>query len=93
MVIWFRVVPNRTVVAVTDPHLQIRGGGGGGHPVPQLRGRVGLLGPSLKSTTVLTVETLTSRFDQFTANNKLRFAVNGFTLHICPYSGLKIRRW
>ena len=94
MVIWFRVVPNRTVVAVTDAHLQIRGGGGGGgQPDPHQRGRVGLLGPSLKSTTVLTVETLTSRFDQFTANNKLRFAVNGFTLHICPYSGLKIRRW
>ena len=91
MVIRFRVVPNRTVVAVADPHLQIRGGGG--HPDPQLRGGGGLQGPSLKSTTVLTVETLTSRFDQFTANNKLRFAVNGFTLHICPYSGLKIRRW
>ena len=27
MVIRFRVVPNRTVVAVADPHLQIRGGG------------------------------------------------------------------
>ena len=93
MVIWFRVVPNRTVDAVADPHLQIGGGGGGGHTDPHLRGRVGLLGPSLKSTTVLTVETLTSRFDQFTANDKLRFAVNGFTLHICPYLGLKIRRW
>ena len=92
MIIWLSVVLNRTVVAVADPHLQIRGGGGG-HPDPQLRGMVGLVGPSLKSTTVLTVETLTSRFDQFTANNKLRFAVNGFTLHIWVYSGLKIRRW
>ena len=36
MVIWFRVVPNRTVVAVTDPHLQIRGGGGGGAVIQTL---------------------------------------------------------
>ena len=82
MIIWLSVVLNRTVVAVADPDPQLRGGGRGG-----------LLGPFLKSTTVLTVETLTSRFDQFTANSKLRFAINGFTLHICPYSGLKIRRW
>ena len=29
MIIWLSVVLNRTVVAVADPHLQIRGGGGG----------------------------------------------------------------
>ena len=88
MIIWLSVVLNRTVVAVADPDPQLRGGGGrkGGEGG-------GLLGPFLKSTTVLTVETLTSRFDQFTANDKLRFAVNGFTLHICPYLGLKVRRW
>ena len=85
MIIWLSVVLNRTVVAVADPDPQLRGGGGGGGG--------GRRGPYLKSTTVLTVETLTSRFDQFTANDKLRFAVNGFTLHICPYLGLKIRRW
>ena len=27
MIIWLSVVLNRTVVAVADPHLQIRGGG------------------------------------------------------------------
>ena len=98
MIIWLSVVLNRTVVAVADPDPRLRGGGGGGKgrppgPPPPPPPRAGLLGPFLKSTTVLTVETLTSRFDQFTANDKLRFAVNGFTLHICPYLGLKIRRW
>ena len=38
MVIWFRVVPNRTVVAVTDPHLQISGGGGGRSTIPTAKG-------------------------------------------------------
>ena len=83
---------------MADPDLQKGGGGGGGGGEQSSRlsvkgGGVGPLGFSLKSTTVFTVETLTSRFDQFTANDKLRFAVNGFTLHICPYLGLKIRRW
>ena len=32
-----------------------------------------------------------SRFGYFTANDKLRFAVNGFTLPIFPYLGLEIR--
>ena len=39
---------------------------------------------------VLISEALRPRFDHFTANNKLRFAVNGFTLPVCPYLGLKI---
>ena len=38
-------------------------------------------------------DTLRSRFGHFTANNKLRFAVNGFTLPVCPYLVLKIRGW
>ena len=73
MIIWLSVVLHRTVVAVADPDPQLRGGGGGG--------RGGLLGPSLKSTTVLTVETLTSRFDQFTAttNCGLRLTVSRYT--------------
>ena len=36
------------------------------------------------------IETLRSRLGHFTANNKLRFAVNSFTLPVCPYLGLKI---
>ena len=39
MVIRFRVVPNRTVVAVADPHLQIRGGGGSSRPSAKGEGR------------------------------------------------------
>ena len=39
------------------------------------------------------IESLRSRFGHFTANDKLRFAVNGFTLPVCPYLGLKIREW
>ena len=39
------------------------------------------------------LETLRSRFSHFTANDKLRFAVNGFTLLVCPYLGLEIRGW
>ena len=39
------------------------------------------------------LETLRSRFGHFTANDKLRFAVNGFTLPVCPYLGLKFRGW
>ena len=38
-------------------------------------------------------DTLRSRFGHFTANDKLRCAVNGFTLPVCPYLGLKIRGW
>ena len=38
-------------------------------------------------------DTLRSRFGHFTANDKLRFAVNGFTLPVCPYLVLKIRGW
>ena len=33
------------------------------------------------------------RFGHFTANDKLPFAVNSFTLPVCPYLGLKIRGW
>lgn len=40
------------------------------------------------------IETLRSRFDHFTANHKLRFAVNGFMLPVCPHLGLiKIPGW
>ena len=39
---------------------------------------------------VLILETLRSRFDHFTANDKLRFAVNGFTLPVFPCLRLKI---
>ena len=39
------------------------------------------------------IESLRSRFGHFTANDKLRFAVNGFTLPVCPYLVLKIRGW
>ena len=43
----------------------------------------------LRSTNkLLVLETLRSRFGHFTANVKLRFAVNGFTLPVCPYFGL-----
>ena len=41
----------------------------------------------------LTIETLRSRFGHFTANDKRRFAVNGFTLPACQYLELKIREW
>ena len=41
----------------------------------------------------LKIETLRSRFAHFPANDKLRFAVNGFTLPVCPYLRLKIRGW
>ena len=34
--------------------------------------------------------TLRLRFGHFTENDKLWFVVNGFTLHVCPYLGLKI---
>ena len=37
------------------------------------------------------IETLRSRLGHFTANDKLRFAVNSFTLRDCPYLALKIR--
>ena len=37
--------------------------------------------------------TLRLRFSHFTANDKLRFAVNGFTLLVCPYLGLEICGW
>ena len=40
-----------------------------------------------------TIQTLRSRFGHFTGNDKLRFAVNGFTLPVCPYLGLEIRGW
>ena len=40
-----------------------------------------------------TTETLRSRFGHFTEKDKLRFAVNGFTLPVYPYLGLKIRGW
>ena len=34
------------------------------------------------------------RFNHFTVNDKLPFAVNSFTLPVvCPYLGLKIRGW
>ena len=36
------------------------------------------------------LETLRSRSGHFTANDKLRFAVNGFTLPVYRYLGLKI---
>ena len=39
------------------------------------------------------LETLRSRSGHFAANSKLRFAVNGFTLPVLPYLGLKIRGW
>ena len=39
------------------------------------------------------LETLRSRSDHFTVNGKLRLAINGFTLPVCPYLGLKIRGW
>ena len=35
-----------------------------------------------------TLETLRLRFGHVTASNKLRFAVNGFTLPVCPYLAL-----
>ena len=38
-------------------------------------------------------DTLRSSFGHFTANDKLRFAVYGFTLPVCPYLGLNIRWW
>ena len=37
--------------------------------------------------------TIGLRFDRFTANDKLQFVVDVFTLSVCPYLGLKIRRW
>ena len=37
--------------------------------------------------------TIRLRFGHFTANDKLRFVLNVFTLPVCPYLGLKIRRW
>ena len=37
------------------------------------------------------IQTLRSRFSHFTANDKLQFAVNGFTLTVCPHLGIKIR--
>ena len=37
------------------------------------------------------IETLRSRFGHITANDKLRSAVNGFTLPVCPHLGIKIR--
>ena len=45
------------------------------------------------AVTAVSLGTLRSRFVHFTANDKLRFAVNGFTLPVCPYLGLKTRRW
>ena len=39
------------------------------------------------------IETLRLRFGHLTANDKLRFALNGFTLLVCPYSVLMIRGW
>ena len=38
-----------------------------------------------------TLETLRSMFRHFTANDKLRFAVNGFTFPVYPDWGLEIR--
>ena len=37
------------------------------------------------------IQTLRSRFGHFTANEKLQFAVNGFTLPVCPHLGIKTR--
>ena len=37
--------------------------------------------------------TIRLRFGRFTANDKLRFVVNVFTLPVFPYLGLKIRGW
>ena len=45
MIVWLSVVLSRTVVALADPDLQIRGSGGG-HPDPEIGG-VGPLGPPL----------------------------------------------
>ena len=52
-----------------------------------------LIGRENDTPTRYILETLRSRFGHVTANDKLRFAVNGFTLPVCPYLGLKIREW
>jgi len=39
------------------------------------------------------LDTLRSNFGHFTANEKLRFAVNRFTLPFYPYLGLNIQGW
>ena len=36
------------------------------------------------------LETLRSRSGHFTANSKLQFTVNGFTLPVCPYLGVRL---
>ena len=38
-------------------------------------------------------QTIRLRFGRFTVNDKLRIVVKVFTLPVCPYLGLKIRRW
>ena len=55
--------------------------------------RLLLVGASLELLigSFVMIETLTSRFGHFTANDKLRFAVNDFMLPVCPHLGLKIR--
>ena len=39
------------------------------------------------------IETLRLRFGHLTANDKLLFALNGFTLLVWPYLALMIRGW
>ena len=46
----------------------------------------------LTSCSSLIIETLRLRFGYLTSNVKPRFAFCGFTLAVCPYLGLKIRR-
>ena len=48
-----------------------------------------IIGPFIREK----IKTLRSRFGHFTANDIRRFAVNGFTLPVCQYLGLKIRGW
>ena len=52
-----------------------------------------LIGRENDTLTCYILETLRSRFGHFTANDKLRFAVNGFMLPVCPYLELKFRGW
>ena len=52
-----------------------------------------LIGRENDTPTYYILETLRSRFGHFTANGKLRFAVNGFMLPVCPYLEVKFRGW
>ena len=52
-----------------------------------------LIGRENDTPTCYILETLSSRFGHFSVNDKLRFAVNGFMLPVCPYLELKFRGW